>query len=713
LFRSKVKSETIALSGSVSGEKKTVMKQLAIHSGNKWVRVTLLALVGFAIRMPALQGEMVWDDAFLVRDNPLIKSPLFIFEVFRHYLWMESAFATHYRPMQNVSFMADYLFWNNNVYGFHLTNVLLHVASGILLYFLLERLFTSFRRDSDNDTRSSAWSFGAFFAALLWTVHPVHSAAVDYISGRADSLAFFFACSGWLLFFRAREASGSVPRYTFYVLAAISGLLALCSRETACIWLVLFILYLIFFQKGIPRRQVLVAVACALCLIGIYAGLRELPSARATPGLSTDWSPPMRAVLMARALGDYARLMIFPANLHMERTVVDPQNYLSNHSWRGSVGTEYLSILGFAFLAALILAASRRGEGRRFRIFGSLWFMLGYLPISNLMELDATVAEHWLYLPIAGFLVFLVGCALDFPVRFRKPIVIFAVCAIAALSVRSAVRSSDWMTERGFYQRTLAANGSSLRVVANLAQVYSNQGQYAKAETVYRKVLEMSPDYPIARNNLAEALARQGKRKEAEEILASTTKAAEQTRKEYPRTWIAVLNLALYRHIAKDDAAALVITEKARRDYPGIWEVIRLESELLRETQGPDAALQIVENFAHDNWWHYGAALALGRLYAEKGDALRAEAALRHASWLDLHDADALRDIALMRLRQNRLDDAFRTQQRAIARQPDEPRQYILLSEILKKMGRDEKARAALAEVSRLRALSGIQTVVN
>lgn len=689
------------------------MGQLGTYSRSKWVRVALLALVGFVIRMPALQGEMVWDDAFLVRGNPLIKSPLFIFEVFRHYLWMESAFAAHYRPMQNVSFMADYYFWNNNVYGFHLTNVLLHVASGILLYFLLERLFASFRRDSDNHAGSSAWSFGAFFAALLWMVHPVHSAAVDYVSGRADSLAFFFACSGWLLFFRAREASGSIPRYALYVLAAVSGLIALCSRETACIWLVLFILYLLIFQKRIPRRQVLVAVACALCLIGIYAGLRELPATRATPGPSANWSPPMRAVLMARALGDYALLMIFPANLHMERTVVDPRNYLSNRSWRDSVGAEYLSILGFVFLAALIFAASRRGEGRSLRIFGSLWFMVGYLPISNLVELDATVAEHWLYLPLAGFLVFLVGCALDLPLRFRKPIGIFASCAIVALSVRSAVRSSDWLTERGFYQRTLAANGSSLRVVANLAQVYTNQGQYAKAEAMYRKVLEMSPDYPIARNNLAEALARQGKRKEAEELLASTTKAAEQTRKEYPRTWIAVLNLALYRHIAKDDAAALVITEKARHDYPGIWEVIRLESELLRETQGPDAALQLVENFAHDNWWHYGAALALGRLYAEKGDALRAEEAFRHASWLDVHDADALHDIALMRLRQNRLDDAFRTEQRAIARQPDDPRQYILLSEILEKMGRTEKACAARAHVSQLRALAGNQIIAN
>src|SRR5207237_9148877 len=142
-----------------------------------------------------------------------------------------------------------------------------------------------------------------------------------------------------------------------------------------------------------------------------------------------------------------------------------------------------------------------------------------------------------------------------------------------ALSVRSAVRSSDWMTEKSFYQRTLAANGLSLRVVANLAQVYSNQGQYAKAEAMYRKVLAMSPDYPIARNNLAEALARQGKRKEAEEILAATSKETEQTRKEYPRTWIPVLNLALYHRKDKDDAGALSIAEKARHDYPGVWEI--------------------------------------------------------------------------------------------------------------------------------------------
>ena len=82
-------------------------------------------------------------------------------------------------------------------------------------------------------------------------------------------------------------------------------------------------------------------------------------------------------------------------------------------------------------------------------------------------------------------------------------------------------------------------------MLANLGQVYANRGEYAKAEATLRKVLRVSPDYPIARSNLAEVLLREGHKKEAEELLASTTKATETTRKEYPRTWIAVLNLAL------------------------------------------------------------------------------------------------------------------------------------------------------------------------
>jgi len=696
----------------ISAAKPRVLK-LAIYLRRDWLRALLLVVLAVTVHAPALQGERIWDDAYLAHDSPFIKSPLLILEAFRHYLFLDS-FSFHYRPVQNISFIVDYFFWNTDTWGFHLTNVLLHAGSGVLLYFLLRQLFASLllRRVSivvrERALRRFPWiSVAAFLVALIWVVHPVHSAAVDYISGRADSLAFAFASAGWLLFLRAQRTPGTVLRGSLYLLAAVSGLLALLSREIACIWIALFVAHLLFVEKRLRPRARIGALFCCGLVIAIYVACRQLPERR--PGPPSDdaiWSGSVRAALMVRALGDYGRLLIFPANLHMERTVADSSGYRSRVDWRKEIGVEYLSILGLSVLAALVFGSARRGRGQLMRIFGASWFLAGYLPVSNIVPLNATVAEHWLYLPSVGFLIFLAGWAVELPSRHWKLAMALALLAVGGLSVRSHMRSADWVTAETFYRRTIAAGGTSARTGVNLGLICANRGDYAQAEKIFRKVLEIAPDYPIAQNNLASALSGQGKIKEAEALFGLVEKSSMQTRKEYPRTWIGALNLARMRHGAHDDGSALAILEEARKDYPDVWELISFESEILRKTHGPDAAQRLVENFAHDNWWHYGAALALGRLYAQEGDVRRADASLCHASWLDVHDTEALRLVVLMRLRQNRLDEAFRTQRRAVARQPDEPRQYILLSDILERMGRGAEAHAALAKASQLRALA-------
>src|SRR6266446_6270786 len=111
-----------------------------IFCRKEWPRFAFLAVLGFLTRLPALTGQLVWDDAYLARDNPFIKSPLLAFEAFRHYLFLDS-YSPHYRPVQNLSFMADYYFWNTDPAGFHLANILLHIGSGLLLYRLLTLLF--------------------------------------------------------------------------------------------------------------------------------------------------------------------------------------------------------------------------------------------------------------------------------------------------------------------------------------------------------------------------------------------------------------------------------------------------------------------------------------------------------------------------------------------------------------------------------------------
>jgi tetratricopeptide (TPR) repeat protein len=672
-----------------------------------WVRCLVLAFAGIGLHLPALQGPLVWDDGYLAGGNPFIKSPLLILEAFRHYLFLDS-YSPHYRPVQNISYMGDYLFWNSDPTGFHLSNIFWHVGSGILLYLLLDKLV---RRLGGAETDASSspnplLSVAAFLIAFLWIVHPVHSAAVDYISGRADSLAFFFSSGSWLLYLKGREASRPVRRSLYFFLASFSLLLGLCSRESACLWVIIFLVHLFFFEKGMATRaKCLVLVAC-LALVGIYAGLRELPERRhATPALS-GWVAPMRAVLMLRALGDYGRLMVWPSNLHMERTVFDPDSLQDSPGWRNNVQVEYLSMLGLGVAAILGFGACRKGRARPLRAFGAVWFILTYLPISNLIELNATVAEHWLYLPSVGFLIFVSGCLLELPRQAMKWVPAIAVLALLGLGARTVVRSSDWADPETFYRRTLAAGGTSLRVALNLGQVYSARGQHAKAEALFRRVLKISPDYPIARTNLGDALFCQGKVEEANAVFAEASKAAEQARKEHPRTWIAALNMAHVYYKEQKAEAALAVLDKARVDYPGTWELISLEAEILRKTRGADSALPLVREFAKSHWWHNTAFLALGRLEADAGRATEAEAALRHASWLDVHDAESLNLIARMNVVQNRLQAAYETQCRAVARQPDQPRQYLFLSDILEKMGRNEEANAILAQVSQLNALA-------
>ncbi len=679
----------------------TFIQRLGYFTAKDWLRAGILALVALVIHAPALSGELIWDDIYLAHDNPFIKSPLLILETFRHYLFLDS-YSAHYRPVQNLSFIFDYFFWSDNTYGFHLTNVLLHAAGGILLYFLLRRLLASF---FSGKLTSSSLSIAAFLAAFLWTVHPVHSAAVDYISGRADSLAFVFASGAWLIFLRAAEIRAAGWRVLFYSLAAATALLALCSRETACIWLVIFLLHSLFFARQWQVRGKVALLCACLALAAIYGGLRQLPERRPGAGPQPGWSPSVRSVLMMRALGDYGRLLVFPANLHMERTVFNPGSYQTNATWKTSIATEYLSVFGLAFAALLALGCSWRGPGRRARIFGACWFLVGFLPVSNLFDLNATVAEHWLYLPSVGVLLFALGVVLDLPKGSRPILAGCAGLAVVALSLRTVERSSDWTTAEHFYERTNAAGGTSVRVSVNLGQLYAQRGEHARAEKTFRGILRSVPNFAIAQNALANALYQQGRKQEAEALFAAATAAAPNDRKEYPRTWLAAVNLAGMQRQKNDLPAALKTLAQARAAYPEIWEVTSLESEYLRENKRPGEALKLVADFTRTHWWHYRASLALGRLHAEMGDPERAVAALQHASRLDVHEVDALNLIAHMRLRQNRLADACQAQKRAVARQPDAPSQYLLLSDILERMGQTAEAGVAIENVARLKAI--------
>ncbi len=678
---------------------------LTRFSRSRILPVFVLLCAAFAAYAPSLNGEFLWDDQFLVGDNPFFKSPIFFFEVFRHYLYLDS-FSVYYRPVQNLSYMFDYWMWGGNSFGYHLANIAYHGLAGVLLFFLLKRLLPALLKNADDEKAAPRDFAVAFGVALLWCVHPIHNAAVAYVAGRADTLAMLFCTGAWLLILRARSLNSALGQLALGLVAAFFALLALCSKEIAIIWIGLFVLHTIAFDAGRTLRQRCLTVGAALAVVLIYAWIRHVVSA-AYPRtqLGADAAAPFaaRVILMLRALGDYTSLIFFPAKLHMERIVFTPQAYRDPSSWARMIGFEYLSVIGMLTLMAFAWACWKPEPGQRLRWFGAAWFVLGFLPISNLFPLNAQVAEHWIYMPSIGFLIFLAGCILAAPLRWQPALGALTALVAVAFGARTAARSAEWADPEAFYKQTLASGSNSNRVTLNLALVYSKRGDLKQAEQVLRDAVQRFPGYITARINLGMNLISQGRAKEAEEFLKYDKPAAEVMAKQFPHTWSAALNIAHIQYEKKNTADALATLDDAIPRYPGIWELVRFKATILQATQGPAAALALVEPTAAARWWDYDVHLYLGRLKAMTGDTEGAIAALRHASMLDIRGSEPFSLIARMELDNGRREAAYEAQLKAVHRAPDQPSQYVFLAVILDEMNRKDESQEALRKAEALR----------
>jgi Flp pilus assembly protein TadD len=414
---------------------------------------------------------------------------------------------------------------------------------------------------------------------------------------------------------------------------------------------------------------------------------------------------------MIRALADYGKLMVWPANLHVERTVDYAPTAGTGST--GMITTHWLTLVGLVICGLLLYGATRRGPARPIRGLGAAWFIAAYLPISNLVPLNATIAEHWLYLPSGGLLIFAFGCCSELPRKITLRVSACVCAAVLCLGVRSFVRSSDWQSPESFYRHALASGGAKARMALNLGQVYADQGNYNKAEPLLRKVVAMHPEYAMAQNALGHLLLSEGKSEEAEHVFAVANNLATSTRSAEPRSWIAALNVAYMRSAQDDVAGAIGILQKANGEYPGTWPLVAFEAELQSKKSCAAAAIPAVEAFVRDHWWHFGANLALAKLYFENGDNTRAADTCRRCSRLDVHDAESLNLLALISLQGGELDAALAEQSRAVRRRPKELRQYVLLSDLLNRMGRVAEAERATSEARRLAALAQQATVAN
>jgi tetratricopeptide (TPR) repeat protein len=662
----------------------TPARQPLIRRPLIWLFILLAAVL--AAYAPALNGQFLWDDTPLVRNNQFIRSPVLALEAFRHTLF--DGDSNFYRPTQTLTFIADYWLWDLDAFGYHLTNILIHAFNACLLFLvlrgLLPRLVPAARSGGSSLPPADACGWMAFGVTLLWALHPVHSAAVAYVSGRADSLAMFFCLLAWLACNAALASSRAVTRAAAGAGAFLCLVLGLCSKEIAFAWLVIFFGLLWALRPDVSRRRKLAATGGGLLALALYLVLRHLPAAPppapAPPVLPAKW------LLMIRALGDYGSLMLFPDKLFMERQVFAAPG-LANPA--GAMVYTSLAIAGVLLALAFVGGAFWRGRGRLLRIVGAAWFAVGFLPISNLFSLNASVAEHWLYLPSIGFLLFLLGVGLDLPLDPRRAPVFgggLVLLAATALGLRTYWRSFDWQDELTFFRQTIADGGDVPRARDALATAYSHLHEDVAATAVLRDLAVRYPKVLSAHINLATALARQGQPEEAVRVLEKIMPTLQQTGNA--RAIVIAVHVldALDKNPAWPDQRRLLLAN-ALKHSPEAWEPVKLAAEDLESADDNAGALALLERFTASHWWHAPAHYAAGCAEAALGRSGQAFAEWKEAARLDVHDAEAPDALAQLCFQEQQLTQARDWEHEAVRRQPDSPKQRLLFAQILQRTG--------------------------
>lgn len=475
-----------------------------------------IVLVGFGVYANSWKGQFVFDDLDLVRDNVLIRDPHNFTKLFTQDVGAAAGVPFYfYRPLLQVVWMADHALSHGGVAVYHASSTLFHVLAALALCWLITLLFA-------DPPLSLA-------AALFFVVHPVHTEAVAYISSLADPLSAFF-----IFLCLAAYVKAEGPRWAWWTaLSAVFYALGILSKEMTIVTLLLIGVYHLAFKARL-RRPALAALAAITLAYGALR-LFVFHSRVAHPPHLLGFVDRLKGFFAA--LATYARVLIFPHDLHME------------YGTKIFAANDPSVVIGAALFAAAVIAfiilwrKQKTARGSIY-LFSLAWFFAALLPVANLYPINANMAEHWLYLPSVGFFLVL-GSGFSFLWRKGRESRIYRMTALGlsaaliAFYAFTTIRQNDyWYTPLGFYTRTLRYAPTSSRMHNNLGTIYKEKGDFDKAAVEYREALRLKPDTPEALINLGFIEAFQGHYNEARD-------SYEKALKLRPNLVIAHYNLAV------------------------------------------------------------------------------------------------------------------------------------------------------------------------
>jgi protein O-mannosyl-transferase len=456
-----------------------------------WVGAAVVVIATTIAFLPALGAQFVtWDDPDYVAKNALLQGGAdglaAIWNPFRPGL-------PQYYPLVFTSYWAEYRMWGLAPAGYHITNVLLHLANTILVLLVVRRL------------GASEWV--ALVATGLFALHPVQVESVVWVTERKNTLSLLLYLSAVLLYLRHRR-TGSWAAYGGALLAFVAALLSKTQTLTLPLTIVITE-WVLQRSRRLPRlavAAVLLRVAPMLALAAASSMITTMVERRVAPPwaqLPDLWqrlliAPSTVCFYVGTFLAPYALAPIYP------RAAATP----SNLTWWAGLVT---------IAAGAVVLARRRGRTQPLLLWGAAVFAVSLLPVTGIITFTyqhyAYVADRFLYVASIGAAV-AIAVLLDQAAgaagwtRRRQVVTLGAVSVLAGCAVLTYRHATYWENDLTFWTYAVARNAESYPPNINLGRQYGEKGEWATALPFFRKAHELQPTDTYALTSYLDAVSK-------------------------------------------------------------------------------------------------------------------------------------------------------------------------------------------------------------
>lgn len=455
----------------------------------------ILALVPYAAvgRHPFISV----DDPQYILDNPLVLQGLTLQGVIQAFTVFH---ASHWHPLTWISHMIDVELFGLNPGAHHLVNLLFHAANTLLVF----AVFNAMTR--------KRWP--SAFIALLFALHPLRVESVAWAAERKDVLcAFFYLLCLWC-YQRYCNAPG---RYAYLLVCLCCGLALLAKPMAVSLPVVLLLMDCWPLKRLSPPLNSMPSGLAGRANFKSLA-LEKLPLFLMV-GLSC-----VLTYTAGRKGGAVSEADLFPLADRIANAAISYVKYLGKTIWPFDmvIYYHYPAVLpyGKAGLCALLIALVTmfcllRAKKYPFVCVGWLWFLVTLAPVIGIVQAGSqSMADRFMYIPLIGLAIcFAYGGALfveKWP-RVKPYFIASGVFYFTCMALLSQLQVRYWRSDIALFSHAVKVNPDNWMVLNNLGVAFSQKGRTAEAASLFKRVLEIHPEYGKARYNLSLALASDGK----------------------------------------------------------------------------------------------------------------------------------------------------------------------------------------------------------